>query len=93
MRKVLEKCAWDLPLARRMLLAYHRVNPISEAEWENLRVRFTYPEKYWKLANYYYSHNKAWISEKNIEKLKKLKKSSRRSGRILRSAALKKYPY
>lgn len=31
-----------------------------------------YPEKYWKLANYYYTHNKAWISEKNLEKLEKL---------------------
>lgn len=92
MRKVLEKCAWDLPLARRMLLAYHRVNPISEAEWENLRVRFTYPEKYWKLANYYYSHNKAWISEKNIEKLKKLKKQQE-VWQDFAQRCFEKYPY
>ena len=35
-------------------------------------IRFTYPEKYWKLANYYFSHNKAWISGKNTEKLTKV---------------------
>ncbi|MDO4274911.1 MAG: CotS family spore coat protein [Eubacteriales bacterium] len=74
MRKVLEKYNWDLSLAREMLRVYHQVRPISPLEWKNLRVRFTYPEKYWKLANYYYSHNKAWISEKNIEKLKILVK-------------------
>lgn len=70
MRKILEKYNWDLPLAREMLKAYHKIRPVSRREWENLKVRFTYPEKYWKLANYYYSHNKAWISEKNTEKLR-----------------------
>lgn len=74
MRKILEKYNWDLHLAREMLKTYHRIRPISEREWQNLRVRFTYPEKYWKLANYYYSHNKAWISEKNTEKLQVLMK-------------------
>ncbi|MDC7291674.1 CotS family spore coat protein [Blautia schinkii] len=74
MRKVLEKYNWDLRLAQEMLNSYHQERPISILEWQNLKVRFTYPEKYWKLANYYYSHNKAWISEKNIEKLKILVK-------------------
>ena len=45
---------------------------VSSEEWENLQIRFTYPEKYWKLANYYFSHNKAWISGKNTEKLEKV---------------------
>lgn len=72
MRKMLEKHSWDLRLAREMLETYHHIRPISRGEWENLRIRFTYPEKYWKLANYYYSHNKAWISEKNVEKQQKL---------------------
>jgi uncharacterized protein YvpB len=39
------------------------------SEWQNLKVRFVYPEKYWKLANHYYTHNKAVISGKNVEKL------------------------
>ena len=69
MRKILEKYNWNLNLAQEMLREYHRIRPISKAEWQNLRVRFTYPEKYWKLANYYYSHKKVWISEKNVEKL------------------------
>lgn len=72
MRKILEKYGWDVRLAKEMLRAYHKERKITPEEWRNLHVRFTYPEKYWKLANYYYSHNKAWISEKNIEKLKVL---------------------
>ena len=72
MRKILEKYNWNLNLAQEMLWEYHRIRPISKAEWQNLRVRFTYPEKYWKLANYYYSHKKVWISEKNVEKLQNL---------------------
>lgn len=72
MRKILEKYGWDVSLAKEMLRTYHKERQITPAEWQNLRVRFTYPEKYWKLANYYYSHNKAWISEKNTEKLQTL---------------------
>lgn len=72
MRKILEKHNWDLSLAQEMLWEYHKIRPISFMEWQNLRVRFTYPEKYWKLANHYYSHKKVWISEKNVEKLRNL---------------------
>ena len=72
MRKILEKYNWEKALAMQMLRAYHEIRPICFMEWQNLQVRFTYPEKYWKLANYYYSHKKAWISEKNVEKLETL---------------------
>ena len=72
MRKILEKYSWDLHLAQKMLSAYDSVRPLSESEWQNLRVRFCYPEKYWKLANHYYTHNKAVISGKNVEKLRTL---------------------
>lgn len=72
MRKILEKSGWNINLAEEMLKTYHRIRPISAEEWENLKIRFTYPEKFWKLSNYYYTHNKAWISEKNTEKLQVL---------------------
>ena len=72
MRKILEKHNWDPRLALDMLRAYHKIRPILWEEWENLRIRFTYPEKYWKLANFYYTRKKAWISEQSVEKLRKL---------------------
>ncbi len=77
MRKILEKCNWNPVMGKRMLKAYERYRPLSEEEFENLKLRFSYPEKYWKLANYYYSHNKAWISEKNVEKLRILMKQKK----------------
>lgn len=72
MRKILEKNDWDLKMGKNMLNKYQEIRPLSKGELENLSIRFAYPDKYWKLANYYYIHNKAWISEKNLEKLKKL---------------------
>ena len=72
MRKILEKYSWDLLLAKRMLEEYNQIQRITPEEWQYLKIRFTYPDKYWKLANYYFSHNKAWISGKNTEKQKKI---------------------
>ena len=34
---------------------------------------FSYPEKFWKIINYYFNSNKAWYSEKNEEKLNSFK--------------------
>lgn len=92
MRKMLEKYGWDVSLAREMLRSYHRERKITPGEWQNLRIRFTYPEKYWKLANYYYSHNKAWISEKNMEKLKLLIKQKAQWERFTEEC-FAKYPF
>lgn len=72
MRKILEKYNWNPGLAGDMLRAYSSVKAVSAEEKENLRIRFSYPDKFWKLSNYYYTHNKAWISEKNTEKLQNL---------------------
>ena len=73
MRKVLEKHQWDPALGRKILQTYQQIRPLDREEMENLRIRFSYPEKYWKLANHYYTHNKAWIPEKNLEKLERLR--------------------
>ena len=70
MRKILEKYSWDPRMAGKMLSSYNAVRPISKSEWQNLKVRFLYPEKYWKLANHYYTHNKVVVSGKNVEKLR-----------------------
>lgn len=72
MRKILEKNAWSQELAKEMIECYGQAYEMTDSQYENLKIRFLYPEKYWKLANYYYNHNKAWVSEKNIEKITKL---------------------
>ena len=71
LRKILEKQNYDLHLGRKMLAAYESVKPLEHAEREYLSCRLRYPEKFWKLANYYYRTNKAWIPGKHVEKLEK----------------------
>lgn len=70
MRKILEKHNWSLELGSMMLEDYNRILPISKEESRILKAMFLYPEKYWKQMNFYYSSNKAWIPQRNIDKLK-----------------------
>ncbi len=37
-----------------------------------LYYRFAYPEKFWKIVNFYYNSGKAWIPGRNREKLENL---------------------
>ena len=69
MRKILEKYDWDIQVAYKMLDEYDKVKAISEKDLELLSVLFSFPEKFWKLINYYYNMNKAWIPPKSMEKL------------------------
>lgn len=69
LRKVMEKHQWDESLGRAMLEAYESVRPLDARELEYLALCLAYPEKFWKTANTYYHSNKAWIPEKNVEKL------------------------
>ena len=72
MRKILEKHNWNPRLGMRMLESYTAVNPISGAQQRLLYVRMLYPEKFRKLANYYYGSRKAWISGRFLDKLENL---------------------
>ncbi|MGN0339484.1 MAG: hypothetical protein ACI4D0_03210 [Lachnospira sp.] len=69
MRKILEKYNWDIDLAFKMLDEYDKVKPVEDGELKVLSVLFTFPEKFWKITNYYYNMNKAWVPPKSIEKL------------------------
>lgn len=69
-RKVMEKHGWKESLGVKMLEAYDGVRPLKKAEKEYLAIRLLYPEKFWKIANSYYHSNKAWVPQKNTEKLK-----------------------
>ena len=45
---------------------------MTAADFLQLYYRFAYPEKFWKIANFYYNSGKAWIPGRNMEKLEKL---------------------
>lgn len=72
MRKILEKSNWAQEVGERLLNAYDKVRPLSAADRITLYYRFAYPEKFWKIVNFYYNSGKAWIPGKNMEKLEKV---------------------
>lgn len=69
MRKILEKYDWDIKLAYKLMDEYNMVRNISDSDLELLSALFAFPEKFWKIINYYFNANKAWIPPKSIEKL------------------------
>lgn len=73
LRKVMEKNLWNIELGKQILDVYNKTRKIDESEYRMLKIMFKYPEKFWKIINYYYNSNKAWYSEKNEEKLKQFK--------------------
>ncbi len=72
LRKVMEKHDWNSALGISVLDVYERLLPLTLRERRCLYYLFLYPEKYWKQINFYYNGNKAWIPERNVEKLEKL---------------------
>ena len=69
-RKAMEKYSWKQKTGLRLLEAYTEARALDTAEREYVGLRLAYPEKYWKTASSYYHSNKAWLPEKNVEKLK-----------------------
>lgn len=72
LRKLLEKSNWSVALGEELLSAYERERPISAKSWIDLYYRLAYPEKFWKIVNFYYNSGKAWIPGKNQEKLERV---------------------
>jgi CotS family spore coat protein len=72
LRKLLEKNNWSVSLGEELLKAYERERSLSEMSRLNLYYRLAYPEKFWKIVNFYFNSPKAWIPGRNMEKLEKL---------------------
>lgn len=72
LRKLLEKNDWSVSLGRELLEAYEKERPLSEMSRSDLFYRLSFPEKFWKIANFYYNSGKAWIPGRNGEKLELL---------------------
>jgi len=72
LRKILEKHDWSIKIGEELLNAYEQVRPLSEAEHKQMYYRFLYPEKFWKIVNFYYNNGKAFIPWKTAEKLENI---------------------
>ncbi len=69
MRKVMEKNDWDIDIGSMILDNYTRILPVDKDELKLLYVLLLYPEKFWKITNFYYNGKKSWVPQRNIQKL------------------------
>lgn len=83
LRKLLEKSEWSIELGSELLTAYEKERSLSALNRIDLYYRFSYPEKFWKIANFYYNSGKAWIPGRNQEKLEKLMEQEEAKQRFL----------
>ena len=85
MRKLMEKYDWDIKLGYLMLREYDRVNTLSSQDIKILGAMFAYPEKFWKILNYYFNNNKAWIPGRSMEKLRTVVNQNRMRREFVRT--------
>ena len=72
LRKIMEKNNWDIELGLDFLQVYHKESELSRDKCWQLYGLLLFPEKFWKITNHYINSRKAWISERDIEKIKKV---------------------
>ena len=84
-RKLLEKNNWDVDLGKELLRTYNEERTLQKEDLLQLKYRFYYPEKFWKIANFYYNSPKSWISCKNGEKLEKLLEQEKARNTLLQA--------
>lgn len=72
LRKMQEKNDWDIRVGNEILESYVKERVLQKEEYEKLYGLLLFPEKFWKVTNHYMNSRKTWISERDIEKLKKV---------------------
>lgn len=82
-RKVMEKNHFDFGLLEQIFEMYHQIIPLSKEDYQYMYILFSYPEKFWKIANSYYNTNKAFLSPKYIEKLENVILQEREKRKML----------
>ncbi len=71
-RKMLEKNDWSDSIGIELISEYDRYRPMRVAEYRQLYGLLLFPEKFWKVTNHYMNSRKTWISERDIDKLKRV---------------------
>ena len=63
LRKLMEKNNWNLSLFATAMESYENVKPLSKEERYLLYLLLVYPEKFWKITNFYYNSKKKMLQE------------------------------
>jgi len=72
LRKMLEKNNWDVTLGMHLIECYDKNCALQKEELGQLYGLLLFPEKFWKITNHYMHSRKSWISQRDIDKLKKV---------------------
>ena len=71
LRKLLEKNDWNQALGKSLIGEYEKQRNLSPEELQCLGALLLFPERFWKVTNHYMNSKKAWVSQRDIEKLRK----------------------
>ncbi|MFP4697809.1 MAG: CotS family spore coat protein [Eubacteriales bacterium] len=71
-RKVMEKNNWNYNLGMKMIDTYNKKFTLERESLKVLYYSLLYPEKFWKISNYYFNTRKAWNPKRSLEKMEKL---------------------
>ncbi len=69
MRKYFEKNGWSAATAHQLIENYQKERALSDEDFMQLFLRFAYPEKFWKIVNFYFNKAKSWIPGYSASKL------------------------
>lgn len=84
-RKSMEKNNWDMKFGKEIVEAYNKEKPITKDELNILYILLLFPEKFWKVSNFYMNNKKSWTSRRSIEKLIKVKQQDKNKQEFLES--------
>ena len=82
-RKTMEKNSWDISLGNKMIETYKKHCGISKGEKQVLYLLILFPDKFWKVSNYYYNGKKTWVPKRTIQKLTDVQKQTENKDKFL----------
>ncbi|SFR62099.1 CotS family spore coat protein [Anaeromicropila populeti] len=85
MRKTMEKNSWDIYMANQILDEYFSNFVLAKDQLDLLYILMLYPEKFWKITNYYFNSKKSWISGRTIQKLVSLQQQEEQKNLFLQN--------
>lgn len=84
LRKTMEKNDWNHNFGSVIIEEYNKYHSISKGEMKILYVMLLYPEKFWKITNFYFNGKKSWVPQRNIQKLISIQEQSEPKDSFLR---------
>lgn len=74
LHKIMKKSGkWDKELVRRVIGYYQSENPLTQSEWQVVKMDITFPHLFIGAMNkYYYQRDKEWSPQKYLQRLKEM---------------------